>query len=163
LNCTVSELKQGVLGYFDHWFFGHFRLYTTRVAKKEVSKSKHLKLFASFAFFGLFAAGVDLCIYGILIWIGMNPLVSNLISSSIGILLNYVLVSSFTFDVDYRNMRNFFVFFGVAIVVLFLSSIFLSTLINQLRVNPFLAKLLTLPISAVTKYVLNRKYTFTST
>jgi putative flippase GtrA len=135
-------------------------MYTLGMVVKQVSKSKHLGLFVSFAFFGLLAVGVDLCIYGSLVWVGIDPIISNFISSSSGILLNFILVSNFTFDVDYKNMRNFIVFFAIAIFVLLLSSIFLSLLIHTLGISPIVAKFSTLPISALIKFALNRKYTF---
>jgi putative flippase GtrA len=119
-----------------------------------------MKLFVSFAFFGLVAAGIDFCIYVTLIWVGINPIFGNFLSSSVGILINYFLVSNFTFGVDFKNMRNLTVFFIIAIVLLILTSLFLAFLINSVRVNPLLAKIITLPISAVIKYAINRKYTF---
>jgi len=122
--------------------------------------SGHMKLFVSFAFFGLVAAGIDFCIYVTLIWVGINPIFGNFLSSSVGILINYFLVSNFTFGVDFKNMRNLTVFFIIAIVLLILTSLFLAFLINSVRVNPLLAKIITLPISAVIKYAINRKYTF---
>ena len=127
---------------------------------KKREKSDHIKLFTSFAFFGLVAAGVDFCIFGGLIWIDLNPVFANVISSSFGIFTNYLLVSNFTFDVDYRNLRSLILFFTIAVVLLVLTSIFLSWLINSLNVNPLAAKLSTLPLSAVIKYVLNRRFTF---
>jgi len=122
--------------------------------------SGHMKNFASFSFFGLVAAGMDFCIYVALIWIGVNPIFGNLLSSSVGVLINYFLVSNFTFGVDFKNMRNLTIFFVVAVVLLILTSLFLAFLINSVAVNPLLAKIITLPISAVIKYVINGKYTF---
>jgi putative flippase GtrA len=122
--------------------------------------SGHMKMFASFAFFGLVAAGIDFCIYISLIWAGVNPILGNLLSSSIGILINYFLVSNFTFGVDFKNIRNLLVFFAVAVASLILSSLFLAFLINSMAVNALLAKVITLPISAVIKYAINQKYTF---
>lgn len=122
--------------------------------------SGHMKMFVSFAFFGLVSAGIDFCIYVALIWVGINPIFGNFLSSSVGILINYFLVSNFTFGVDFKNMRNLIVFFVIAIVLLILTSLFLAFLINSVAVNPLLAKIITLPISAVIKYAINRKYTF---
>jgi len=119
-----------------------------------------IKLFASFAFFGLVAAGLDFVIYGSLIWVDIHPVLANLISSSFGIFINYILVSNFTFGIDYRNLRNLVLFFTVAILLLILASIFLAFLIHSLLLNPLVAKFITLPLSAVIKYIVNRKYTF---
>jgi putative flippase GtrA len=51
-------------------------------------------------------------------------------------------------------------FFTVAILLLILASIFLAFLIHSLLLNPLVAKFITLPLSAVIKYIVNRKYTF---
>jgi putative flippase GtrA len=122
--------------------------------------SGHMKLFASFSFFGLVAAGIDFCIYLGLMRAGVNPILGNVLSSSIGILINYVLVSNFTFGVDFKNMQNLLLFFIIAIALLILSSLTLAFLINSMGVNALLAKVITLPISAVVKYAVNRRYTF---
>ena len=127
-------------------------MYSPRVANRLRQKSHHINLFASFAFFGLVAAGIDLCIFGGLIWINLDPVLANVVSSSV--------VSTFTFDVDYRNMINMIVFFTIAVVLLFQTSILLTWMIISLNVNPLTAKLVTLPLSAVVKYALNHKFTF---
>jgi putative flippase GtrA len=118
------------------------------------------KKFVSFALFGLAAAGIDFFIYASLLWIGLDAILGNLISSSLGILINYFLVSNFTFNMDFKSFRNVIVFFSIAIATLFVSSFFLALLVKSLGFDPFLAKLVTLPLSAIVKYVLNRKYTF---
>jgi putative flippase GtrA len=118
------------------------------------------KKFVSFALFGLAAAGIDFIIYASLLWIGLDAILGNLISSSLGILINYCLVSNFTFNMDFKSFRNVIVFFSIAIATLFVSSFFLALLVKLLGFDPFLAKLVTLPLSAIVKYVLNRKYTF---
>jgi len=135
-------------------------MYTLRMVQKAPKSSGHMKLFASFAFFGLVAAGIDFFIYAVLIWVGVNPILANLLSSTAGILINYFLVSNFTFGVDFKNLRNLIIFFVVAVALLILTSFFLAFLIRTVSVNPLLAKIITLPISAVIKYIINRKHTF---
>jgi putative flippase GtrA len=117
-------------------------------------------MFASFAFFGLVAAVIDFFIYVSLLRVDSDPIFGNLISSSVGILLNYFLVSNYTFGMDFKSSRNLILFFVIAVGVLIFSSLFLSFLISALAFNPLIAKFVTLPLSAVIKYVINRKYTF---
>jgi len=122
--------------------------------------SDHIRMFTSFAFFGLVAAAIDFFIYVSLLQVNSDPIFGNLISSSVGILLNYFLVSNYTFGVDFKSSRNFILFFVIAVGVLIFSSLFLSFLITALTFNPLIAKFVTLPLSAIIKYVMNRKYTF---
>ena len=124
--------------------------------------SSHMKMFVSFAFFGLVAAGIDFSIFAILIWTGINPIIGNFLSSSAGILINYFLVSNFTFGVDFRSLKNSMLFFVVAVTILMFSSILLGFLINQLGLNSLLAKFLTFPLSAILKYAINKRYNFKS-
>jgi putative flippase GtrA len=119
-----------------------------------------LRQFSSFALLGFLAAGIDFCIYIFLIGVGTDAIVGNLFSSTIGILINYLLVSKFTFNIDYRSSRNVVLFFLIATGMLLLMSLFLEFLINNLSWNPIAAKSLSLPISAVIKFLLNRRFTF---
>lgn len=127
---------------------------------KSTQVTDHLRKFASFAFFGLVAAAIDFCIYVSLIKVDIDPIFGNLISSSVGILINYFLVSNYTFGVDFKSSRNLILFFVIAVGALIFSSFFLTFLITTLAFNPLIAKFVTLPLSAVIKYVINRKYTF---
>lgn len=127
---------------------------------KSTQVSDHLRMFVSFAFFGLVAAAIDFCIYVSLIKADLDPIFGNLISSSVGILINYFLVSNYTFGVEFKSSRNLILFFVIAVGVLIFSSLFLTFLITTLAFNPLIAKFVTLPLSAVIKYVVNRKYTF---
>ena len=75
------------------------------------SSAQSLKQFTSFAFLGLFAAGIDFSLYVILIKAGLDPIYGNVLSSTVGILINYLLVSKFTFNVDFRSPRRILLFF----------------------------------------------------
>jgi putative flippase GtrA len=119
-----------------------------------------LKQFSSFAFLGLFAAGVDFILYVILVKAELGPLYANVFSSIVGILINYLLVSKFTFNVDFRSSRKILLFFLIATLMLFIMTLLLGFLINILSWSPVIAKIFSLPISAVIKFIINRRYTF---
>ena len=118
------------------------------------------KQFTSFAFLGLLAAGIDFSLYVILVKAGLDPIYGNLVSSTVGILINYLLVSKFTFNVDFRSSRKILLFFLIATTTLFTMTVLLGFLINILSWNPVIAKIFLLPISAVIKFLINRRYTF---
>jgi putative flippase GtrA len=124
------------------------------------SSDHSLKQFTSFAFLGLLAAGIDFSLYVILVKAGLDPIYGNLVSSTVGILINYLLVSKFTFNVDFRSSRKILLFFLIATTTLFTMTVLLGFLINILSWNPVIAKIFLLPISAVIKFLINRRYTF---
>jgi putative flippase GtrA len=119
-----------------------------------------LKQFSSFALLGLFSAGIDFTLYVVLFKAGLDPIYGNILSSAVGILINYLLVSKFTFNVDFRSSRKILLFFLVATSMLFVVTLFLGFLINVLSLDPVIAKIISLPISAVIKFIINRRYTF---
>jgi putative flippase GtrA len=109
---------------------------------------------------GLFSAGIDFSLYVILVKAGSDPIYGNVVSSIVGILMNYLLVSKFTFNVDFRSSRNVLLFFLIATSMLFIMTLLLGFLINVLSWDPVIAKGISLPISAVIKFIVNRRYTF---
>jgi putative flippase GtrA len=119
-----------------------------------------LKQFSSFALLGLFSAGIDFTLYVVLIKAGLDPIYGNILSSAVGILINYLLVSKFTFNVDYKSSRKILLFFLIATSMLFVMTLVLGFLINILSWDPVNAKIFSLPISAVIKFIINRRYTF---
>jgi putative flippase GtrA len=119
-----------------------------------------LKQFSSFALLGLFSAGIDFTLYVVLIEAGLDPIYGNILSSAVGILINYLLVSKFTFNVDYKSSRKILLFFLIATSMLFVMTLVLGFLINILSWDPVNAKIFSLPISAVIKFIINRRYTF---
>jgi putative flippase GtrA len=122
--------------------------------------AQSIKQFSSFALFGLFSAGIDFILYFVLIKVGLDPIYGNVISSIVGILINYLLVSKFTFNVDYRSSRKILLFFLIATFMLFVMTLLLGFLINILAWDPVFAKFFSLPVSAVIKFLINRRYTF---
>jgi putative flippase GtrA len=121
---------------------------------------RSLKQFSSFALLGLLSAGIDFSLYVVLIEAGSDPIYGNVISSVVGILVNYLLVSKFTFNVDFRSSRKILLFFLIATSMLLVMTLLLGFLINVLSLEPVIAKIISLPISAVIKFIINRRYTF---
>jgi putative flippase GtrA len=124
------------------------------------SRVRSLKQFSSFALLGLFSAGIDFSLYVILVKAGSDPIYGNIVSSIVGILMNYLLVSKFTFNVDFRSSRNILLFLLIAASMMFVMTFLLGFLINVLSWDPVIAKIISLPISAVIKFIVNRRYTF---
>ena len=85
---------------------------------------------------------------------------ANLFGYVAGTLVSFALNRVLTFGMRDRVMQRLAMFLGVASVGFGASALMLWLLVQQLQVDPRLAKLLTLPMVVVLQFTLNRRLTF---
>lgn len=85
---------------------------------------------------------------------------ANLLGYVAGTLVSFALNRVLTFGMRDRVMQRLAMFLGVASVGFGASALMLWLLVQQLQVDPRLAKLLTLPMVVVLQFTLNRRLTF---
>lgn len=119
---------------------------------------------ASFVRYGLVGiAGlvVDLGLFYLLHEaIGLNYVLSNLVSSSLAVVNNFILNSIFTFKVRDKMLYRFVSFYAVAVAGMVLSSGMLVLLIDGLHLNSMLSKAFSVLVVAVVQYFINKSLTF---
>jgi putative flippase GtrA len=91
---------------------------------------------------------------------GVNYIVTNIISSSLGVVNNFILNSLFTFKVKDKLMTRFISFYLIAIVGMILSSGLLAMMIDGFKMDSMVSKMISVLIVAVFQYFLNKKLTF---
>ena len=106
---------------------------------------------------GSFCAFLDFLIFYIGISIGLNQLISNLISTGSAILLSYFANMRFTFKGSYTKI-NFVRFFIIAIACLTISSIALFLLTKYLEISVFNIKFFVIPAVSLLQFSLNLIY-----
>lgn len=90
----------------------------------------------------------------------VNYIVTNIISSTFGVINNFMLNSLITFKVKDKLLIRFASFYLIALVGMVLSSGLLVLMIDGLKMDSMLAKMISVLIVALFQYFLNKKLTF---
>jgi len=116
--------------------------------------------FIKFNAVGIVNTGVDFGIYTLLVTLGMNFAVAQVISYSCGMLTSYILNSRWTFQ-DKRDSAGRVVAFILVNVVALLVSIGIQALcIKTFGLSELIAKAVSLPFSIVVNFAGNRLFVF---
>lgn len=118
------------------------------------------KKFIFYAFFGGMGVLTDLSSYTLLVLISINYQVANAIGYASGTLVSFFLNRKFTFKVKDKIVKRLLSFFGVATLGYVSSAILLYISVENLNINEFVAKILTLFFVLILQYSLNKKITF---
>jgi len=119
-----------------------------------------LRQFIAYALCGGTGVLTDLSLYSLLVWSGVGYQWANAAGYAAGTLVSFVLNRHFTFRTYDNTLRRFGLFLAAALTGYLVSSGLLWLLVEQLGVNVFIAKLLTLAVVLVLQFSLNRAITF---
>ncbi|MDB5957139.1 GtrA family protein [Ramlibacter sp.] len=112
---------------------------------------------------GGLGVGTDYATYYLLVTAGVGYQVANVAGYLAGTLLSFFLNRRITFGVKSKVLRRMAIFFGVAAVGFTASAAMLWVLVDHLRMDARIAKLLTLPFVVLIQFSLNRRITFNET
>jgi|GEM_PF-588193 putative flippase GtrA len=130
------------------------------LAKKHIIRRRQFILYILIGLSGViidyaaYSAGVKLLSLGVL--------VVNLFSVSLGIINNFYWNVKYNFKVRDRLLLRFSMFYSVGLIGLVLSELLLAIFHYEFKIDPLLAKLLTLPFVLVSQYALNKYVSFGS-
>jgi len=128
------------------------------LAIKALQTHRH---FVLYAFIGLFGVAIDVATLHTLDKLtSWHYQVSNGISTSLGIGVNFLLNFHYNFRVKGRVLLRVAVFYLVGMVGLATTAMLLAVFIGWLNLPVTLAKVCTLPIVLLLQYSLNRHITF---
>ncbi|MDD2612724.1 MAG: GtrA family protein [Bacteroidales bacterium] len=117
--------------------------------------------FLKYGVVGVFGLVVDMGIFYLLHkMLGVNYVVSNIISSSLAVVHNFIMNSFITFKVKDRLLRRFASFYLIALAGMAVSSGMLAVMIDGLSMDSMVAKMISILIVAVIQYFFNKKLTF---
>lgn len=92
--------------------------------------------------------------------LGINYVVSNIISSSLAVIHNFILNSYFTFNVTDKKLKRFMYFYAIALGGMAISTGLLILFIDVLKLDSMISKLISVIIVALIQYFFNKKFTF---
>ena len=124
-------------------------------------KFSNLAKFIKYGLIGLIGLILDMGLFYILHkLLGVNYVLSNIVSSSTAILHNFILNSYFTFRVTDKKLQRFLSFYGIALIGLVFSTLLLALFIDILGIDSMVSKLISIFTVAIFQYFLNKKLTF---
>jgi putative flippase GtrA len=91
---------------------------------------------------------------------GWYYILSNVLSSSLAVVNNFILNSIFTFKVKDKLLYRFISFFSVALIGMVLSSGILAVLIDGFNLPGMISKAIAVFFVAMIQYYVNKKLTF---
>lgn len=117
--------------------------------------------FVKYALVGVVGLVVDMGLFYVFYEIlHINYIVSNLISSSLAVVNNFILNSIFTFKVKNKLFYRFISFFSIALAGMALSSGMLAVMIDGMHLNSMVSKAISVFFVALIQYFVNKKLTF---
>ena len=115
--------------------------------------------FILYALFGIVSTGVEFGCFALL-YRFMPYLWANVIAFHLGILCSFILNRNFNFHKEDKTILRFGLFYGIQIICLLLSSLILYLCIDIAHWNPLVAKALSILLTALLPFFLNKHLTF---
>ena len=119
------------------------------------------KEFCKYCIVGVIGLILDLSVYYFcykLLYISYG--LSNIISSNVGVINNFILNRTFTFKTKDKILLRFFSFYGVAFIGMLISTFLIVLFTDNLEFHPMAAKLIALGIVTVLQFLANKFITF---
>jgi putative flippase GtrA len=121
---------------------------------------KGKKEFIKFGIVGVSNTLITFVIYNILLKLGINYLLANVIGYICGMINGFIWSKNWVFRVSKESKMYFIKFALVNLLSLAVSTGLLMVLVKQLSLNSTIAQLITTCITVVINYLLNKIYTF---
>jgi len=117
--------------------------------------------FIKYGLVGVLGLVVDMAVFYLMNKkLGINYVVSNIASSSLAVIHNFILNSYFTFNVTDKKLQRFLSFYAIALIGMAISTGLLALFIDVLKLDSMISKLLSIIIVALIQYFFNNKLTF---
>jgi putative flippase GtrA len=128
-------------------------------------KTLIVKLFRSsfvrYAFVGCLGLVVDMGLFYVFYeLLHVNYVLSNIVSSSVAVVHNFLLNTWITFKVKDKLFVRFLSFYSIALVGMALSSGMLALMIDVMHLNSMVSKAIAVFVVALLQYYVNKHWTF---
>lgn len=117
--------------------------------------------FIKYALVGVVGLVVDMGLFYVFYeLVHINYILSNIMSSSLAVVNNFILNSFFTFKVKDKLFYRFISFFSIALAGMAISSGMLVVMIDGMHWNSMISKAIAVFFVALIQYYVNKKLTF---
>lgn len=127
----------------------------TRLSRLGITK------FVKYSIVGVLGLVVDMGVFYLMNKkLGINYVVSNITSSTLAVVHNFILNSHFTFKVTDNKIKRFISFYLIALIGMAISTGLLALFIDGLKMETMTAKFISVFIVAFIQFFFNKKITF---
>lgn len=117
--------------------------------------------FLSYATVGVSGIIIDTLVFALLVYgLHLNPAVATIISTSCGIINNFIWNSVYTFKTKDHLWRRFVMFYGVGLAGIIASALIVLLFADIFAQNALVVKLLSLPPVVIGQYFVNKHVSF---
>lgn len=127
---------------------------------KLMTQSESFRQLVKYILIGVLGLVVDFGIYTILTHLGLNVEITNIISSSCGIINNFLWNSFTNFKVYDRFLLRFLSYFLVGQLTTVFTTVALFIFVNQLGFNNLIVKIVATFVATLIQFVINKLITF---
>lgn len=127
---------------------------------KLMTQSESFRQLVKYILIGVLGLVVDFGIYTILTHLGLNVEIANIISSSCGIINNFLWNSFTNFKVYDRFLLRFLSYFLVGQLTTVFTTVALFIFVNQLGFNNLIVKIVATFVATLIQFVINKLITF---
>jgi len=127
----------------------------TKLSSSDITK------FVKYGFVGVMGLVVDMGVFYLMYnKLGVNYVVSNIVSSTLAVIHNFIWNSYFTFKVTDSKLKRFISFYLIALVGMAISTGLLGLFIDVIKMDAMISKLISVLTVAVIQFFFNKKFTF---
>ena len=123
------------------------------------AKNKMLQ-FIKFSLVGVLNTAITVLSYNLLVFLGVNYIVANIIGYALGTLNSYFWNKSWVFKSNENKYKLFVKFIIVNLITLGLNSYILTVLVTKIHLNKTLSQLAATAVGMVVNFILNKLWTF---
>ena len=129
------------------------------VAKNDYNKHKIEKVF-KFSMSSIISFIVDYSLFTILSLFSLNLILCNILARMVSVTFNYTINRKYVFKSNNNIYKSILSYLCLAIVILFLNTLFLHILVDKVLINRYVAKILVEIILFVFNYFIQKKWIF---
>lgn len=122
-----------------------------------------MEKFLKFGLVGIANTLITIISYVILVKLGMNYLVANTLSYSIGVANSYYRNKNWVFQSNGKDLSIFIKFLTVNLIVFAFNTLSLFILVAKFSINEFIAQIFAIGIGMMINFFLNKMWTFSQT
>lgn len=116
--------------------------------------------FIKFSMVGVLNTAITIASYNLLVFLGLNYMVSNVIGYALGTINSYFFNKTWVFSSKEKGSKLFSKFVAVNLITLLINSFLLHTLVSQFNMDKTISQLAATFVGMVINFALNKLWTF---
>lgn len=119
-----------------------------------------MKRLLKFGTVGVFNTLITIVSYSLLLAVGINYLLANIIAYGLGVINSYYWNKNWVFQSTSGHLKLFWKFVIVNLITLAVNTLSLYLFVDYLGIHPVIGQIFSIGVGMVLNYLLNQKWTF---